>query len=253
MKNCVRWSGVKLSLFGLTIVQYLKQFSLILTPWCETWDIIASSAAWTQSCGTLGRNSHRGERTASSSSPGRHNETRRHDPHQPSLLSIWYRLDRSYRDTLTASEWQPGSGEDCFPPPARVPGWKENKQRSLALGWRDGIYNIYYLPPHWPCQGLQVRLANYISVFVCWHHSLTYHSDTLPSNCFKRFKPPFLPINKRSVLSLLFPWNLSEIWMSIIVKLDEREFCEVTSNMMRFAITIPSCLWKFHLSVADIN
>ena len=136
MKNCVRWSGVKLSLFGLTIVQYWNNSFLLLSPWCETWDIIACSAASAQSCGTLGRNSQRGQQHPPPPL-GEYNETTRHDAHQPTLLSIWYRLDTRYRETLTASDWQPGSGLRA--------GKKINN--GLTLGWRDGIYNIYYLPP----------------------------------------------------------------------------------------------------------
>ena len=86
MKNCVRWTGVKLSLFGLTIVQYWDSPPLFWIPGARP-DIIATQSASTQSCGTLGLSSHRGHTshitTSALSSKGR-------DVGHSPALSIWY-------------------------------------------------------------------------------------------------------------------------------------------------------------------
>ena len=142
----------------------LGQFSLILTPRCETGDIIAG---WLGGLNTVMWNTGTkfSQRTAASSSSSLPWEGARHENSSSPACCL---SDTSW--TRDISPWQPGCAllwsEDCFPQsgPAR-PGKKINT--GGTWGGRGGgmIYNIYYLTLPGPPE---VRFPNYFTVLVCW-------------------------------------------------------------------------------------
>ena len=161
MKNCVRWTRVKLSLFGLTIVQYWDNSPLFWVcgarpetsllarrpqhSHVEHWDeILTEDSILLLLLPRLG-------------------ESETWEQQQPSLLSIWYLLDTRYLWMTTGLCSALVRG--LFSPVRSRPGKKINT--GGTGGGRGGrvIYNIYYLTLPGPPE---VRFPNYFTVLVCW-------------------------------------------------------------------------------------